>query len=397
MASQTYPRIAIVGGGPAGLALLLTLHKRGIPATVYERELSSKSRAYLGGMLDLAWESGQRALRENGLEDAFKKNSRRDAEETKVCGKDGVPVFYEPGGDPNDDDLVHARPEIDRRVLREIMIDAVPKEAVQWGHTLVSARPLEGGQHELTFENGVVVVADLVVGADGANSRVRPLLSSAVPIYHGINGAEISITPEVAALPENRDIVEGMGVGSCYVAQEGKACAIQRNGSGRIRCYAWHRDSLDWTLPSDPKEAKKVLLEIYSDWAPWIRKFIQLADENAIYHRPLYHLVVGHRWEHKPGVTALGEAAHLMSPFAGAGANLALLEGLELGLALAESISKGAGKEEREAAIAAWEETMFARSKRFSALTLKNLEGAFGPEAPHAMVKAYEEAVFCKY
>ncbi|KAI0655892.1 hypothetical protein C8Q70DRAFT_1016205, partial [Cubamyces menziesii] len=74
--SSKHPRIAIVGGGPSGLVALLTLHKRGIPATLYEREATSHSRAHLGGMLDLEWDSGQRALRENGLEAEFVKHSR---------------------------------------------------------------------------------------------------------------------------------------------------------------------------------------------------------------------------------------------------------------------------------------------------------------------------------
>ena len=70
--STAHPRIAIVGGGPGGLTLLLTLHKRGIPATLYEREPSFASRSHLGGSLDLGYDTGQRALRENGLEQQFK-------------------------------------------------------------------------------------------------------------------------------------------------------------------------------------------------------------------------------------------------------------------------------------------------------------------------------------
>lgn len=388
------PRIAIIGGGPAGLVVLLTLTKRGIPATLYEREVDSNSRAHLGGMLDLEWDSGQRALRENGMEDVFRKHSRRDAEEARIGGKDGVPIVHrnENVDESLDGDLRNARPEIDRRVLREIMLDAVPKGAVKWGHALASIRPLEGGQHELTFANGVVTVADFVVGADGANSRVRPLVSPAVPIYHGVNGAELSLPPAIVSLPENHDISAGVGKGSCYLAQDEKNLAFQRNGDGRIRAYLWHKNTLDWALPRDAKEAKRILLDIYSDWALWILRFIEQADEDAIYQRPLFHLPVGHRWEHKPGVTVIGDAAHLMSPFAGAGANLAMQDGVELGLILAGAAEKALGKEEREAEVAAWEDEMFARGEKFAALTLRNLELILGPGAPQSVVQAFQEA-----
>ncbi|KAI0324213.1 FAD/NAD-P-binding domain-containing protein [Cubamyces sp. BRFM 1775] len=392
------PRIAIIGGGPSGLVLLLTLLKRGIPATLYEREADSHSRAQLGGMLDLEWDSGQRALRENGLEAEFIKHSRAgDAEETRVCGKDGVLVFHlKPERTISVDDsanLRDARPEIDRRILRELLLNAIPADSVKWGYSLVSVRPLGGGQHELTFANGHTTISDILVGADGAHSRIRPLLSSATPLYHGVTGPEISIPPDVAALPENSDINDAIGLGSMYASEGKKLFFTQRNGDGRIRAYVWHCAPLEWSLPSDPKAAKQVLLDMYKDWAPFVRKFIQICDENAIYTRPLLYLPVGHRWEHKPGVTIIGDAAHLMSPFAGAGANLAMVDGLELGLTLADAISQGLDADAREAAVAKWEETMSARAEKFADMAARNLEASTGPDAPHSMANAWRRAI----
>ncbi|KAI0794655.1 hypothetical protein C8Q74DRAFT_588348 [Fomes fomentarius] len=364
--STTKPRIVIIGGGLAGLTLLLTLHRRGVPATLYEREPSADSRAHLGGMLDIGYDSGRRALRENGLEEAFVKNSRLEAQEFKMCDKKGNFLM----GKPVDTELSveDTRPEIDRPVLRKMLLDGIPADHIKWGHAFASARPLGGGQHEITFTNGATVVSDILIGADGAFSRVRPLVSSAAVIYSGLTGSEVSLTPEVAASPEVQDLREQLGQGSIYVMEDGKLVNFQRNGSGRIRAYLWHSSPAEWKTPSNPTEARKVLLEIYHDWAPWIRKVIEHCDDAAIYHRPLYTLPVGHRWDHVDGVTIIGDAAHLMPPN-GAGANLAMLNGLEIGILLAELINEGKTAEEREAAVAAWETAMIASAAKVAEAT----------------------------
>lgn len=69
------------------------------------------------------------------------------------------------------------------------MLDAIPPDPIKWGHTLPSVTPLGNGEHELTFAKGHTTLSDLLVGADGAHSRVRPLLSPTQPIYHGVTGA----------------------------------------------------------------------------------------------------------------------------------------------------------------------------------------------------------------
>ena len=386
MTTPAHPRIAIIGGGPAGLTLLITLHRRGIPATVYEREASIDSRAHLGGMLDLGYESGQRAFRENGLAEVFAKNSRPEADAFRICDAEGN-ILASKDAEQNTEPL-DVRPEIDRAVLRKVMVDAAPPNSIKWGHALASVRILATGERKLTFANEHTAVVDILVGADGSHSRVRPLVSSATPIYHGVTGAEMTLLPEVWKKPELAEAVALVGAGSMYAMGRGQIFGAQLNGDGRIRAYTMFAAPQDWTPPEDPAVARKVLLEKYEGWAPGMRKLIEHCDGGAIYPRPLYYLPIGHKWEHVDGVTLVGDAAHLMSPFAGAGVNLAMLDALELGIVLADAVTSGKSVDAREAAVAKWEEERLEAANEFAAIAYANLQASLSPDAPASSIKA---------
>ncbi|TFK82273.1 monooxygenase [Polyporus arcularius HHB13444] len=391
--SATTPRIAIIGGGLGGLTLLLTLSRRGVPATLYERDVSVSVRAHLGGVLDLGWTSGQRALRENGLQDEFMKHSRPEGEEMKIYDASGKLHLHHgvDEGGPQPQKPEDIRPEIDRTILRQILLDACPADAVKWNHALTSAVPLGNGQHELTFANGFKTVCDFLVGADGASSRIRPLVSPVTPFYAGVNGAEISLAPAVASSPELKHVVDAIGQGTMFALQDAKMLGSQVNGDGRIRTYVFFRGPAEWTVPSDPAAARKVLLKKFAGWAPWMLKLIECCDDAAIYPRPLYMLPVGHKWEHIPGVTIIGDAAHQMSPFSGAGANLAMQDALELGLALAKLFADGkaADRAALEAAVKEVEVEMCARAARVADMSKTNLDAFVNPGAPQTALDRF--------
>ncbi|KAH9939104.1 monooxygenase [Epithele typhae] len=386
------PNIAIIGGGLGGLVLLLTLSRRGVPATLYERDANANVRAHFGGTLDLGWTNGQRALRENGLEDAFKTNSRPEGEEMRIYDASGKLHFHNEGhgedGGPAPPE--RTRPEIDRTVLRKLLLDACPPDSIKWDHALTSATPLGDGKHSLAFSNGFTTTCDILVGADGANSRVRPLVSPATPFYSGVNGAEISLTPTVAASPELADPVAAVGKGSAFVMGENKLFASQVNGDGRLRTYTLVRAPADWTLPTDPAEARATLLALYDGFVPWARKLVEHADPAAMYQRAMYVLKPGHKWTHRTGVTLIGDAAHLMTPFAGAGANLAMLDGLELALVLVEEIGRGA-EGDVDAGITRVEENMCAMAGRVSQQSWDNLHAFVNEKAPQSALDRFAE------
>lgn len=165
---MTIPPIAIIGGGPCGLTLARLLECKGIDYVVYERDESENSNR-AGGSLDIHPETGQHALREGGLFDEFKKYARYDDTVFTLADKFGKRLLqFDQGRDA---------PEIDRRELRQILLDAIPKDKIKWGHTLTSVAVGEDNRPVLQFANGVVLPAfKLVVGADGAWSKVRRMV-----------------------------------------------------------------------------------------------------------------------------------------------------------------------------------------------------------------------------
>ncbi|WNG47106.1 FAD-dependent monooxygenase [Archangium minus] len=336
-------RIAIIGGGPAGLTLARILWTRGVTATVFEQEASSDERPQ-GGTLDLHPESGQVAVKRAGLEAEFRALARYEDQGMRVMDKQGTLLIDNPEGMEEGE-----RPEIDRVVLRRMLLDSLPEGMVRWGHKLRTLEAREDGSHALTFTNGRSECFDLVVGADGAWSKVRPLLSTAVPEYTGVTFVELGLDDVDSRHPE---IARMVGNGSLFAMAEGRGLVAQRNGHGHIRVYAMLKVAEGWVEEggidfTNAGRVREGLLKLFSDWAPPLLALIRECGDRIV-PRQIYALPVGHRWAHRQGLTLLGDAAHLMSPFGGQGANLAMLDASDLALALTEHEDWAAAVREHE-------------------------------------------------
>ncbi|MEB8649720.1 NAD(P)/FAD-dependent oxidoreductase [Bacillus cereus] len=363
-------QIAIIGAGPGGLTLARILQQAGFEPLIYERE-SSPTEQSQGGTLDLETHTGQKALQVAGLMKEFEKVCRYEGQALRSMNKYGN-LWYENDFQNNED---YSRPEIDRADLRNLLLNSLHPNSVQWGYRLIQALPLSKNQYELQFEHGEKITVDLVIAADGAFSRIRSLVSQSSAKYSGISMIELSIKN---VSNQHADILKFNGSGSMFAMGDNKTLMAQVNGDNRIRVYLGFRmgynflDECDITF-HEPESAKKELLKYFDDWSGDLKKYILYANGEIIPRR-IYMLPVHHRWEHKPGVTLIGDAAHLMSPFAGAGANLAMLDGTELALSIINHSNL-------EDAIKIYEEKMFAYAGKMAAITQANLDMFFSDRA----------------
>ncbi|MCJ1712561.1 NAD(P)/FAD-dependent oxidoreductase [Curtobacterium sp. VKM Ac-2922] len=353
---RSSPTIAVVGAGPGGLLAARVLQLGGLSVTVYDADASLDARDQ-GGTLDLHADSGQIAIEDARLTREFTAMARPEGQAHRLLDPDGtVLVEQVPEADQT------AAPEIDRAQLRRMLADSLTPGTIRWGTrvTAVSTGRTAGvgDAGVVTLEDGTTETADLVVGADGAWSRVRAALTDAVPTYTGVTFVDALFThaserhPEIAAL---------VGDGHMWANGDGRTLVLQRNSGDVIRGYISMRTELDWlasaelgtadgrggvvdangTQTTDTDRVRRVLRQRFAGFAPALLRIID-DSEGTLPNRPIFALPTPTVWGHRAGITLLGDAAHVMSPFGGNGVNLALLDGAELARAVVSAVDTGA-------------------------------------------------------
>lgn len=393
------PKIAVIGAGPAGLTFARLLQENGISCTIYEAEKDRHTRDQ-GGSLDLHQDGGQAALKEAGLFEQFRNHARPESQALKLVTYDGQVLWDENVmGNVRPVEL-DDRPEIDRVALRDILLDSVNRDMIKWSHKVSAVSTDAKGKHTLTFSDGTKEGdIDLLVGADGAWSKVRPLLTEVQPEYSGITGVELWCLN----VSKTNPWLDGyVGAGSCFMFDEGRAVMCQRSGNDSIRLYTFLRKPVDWKdqcgIDWNDADAVRAALvnDYFRDCSDDTKRVIREARDGCVL-RQLYMLPVGHTWPSHASITLLGDSAHLMTPFGGVGVNVAMSDALSLARQVISRKDSFRAKiltdsHNIQIAIREYEKEMFPRAKRNAEKTYKGLVGHFSKDGGQELANRFHQA-----
>jgi 2-polyprenyl-6-methoxyphenol hydroxylase-like FAD-dependent oxidoreductase len=377
-----HKNIAIIGGGPGGLTLARLLQQQNVNVKVYERDVNKHARVQ-GSPLDLHTESGLAALQKAGLFDQFKKNYLPGADRQIIVNEKAEIFFSDHNNKHNENfDNEHFRPEIDRGILRKILLDSLAPETVVWNSHFISMEVQNEGWL-LHFKNRPSVYADIVIGADGANSKVRPHITDIKPFYSGITMLEGNILDGSRHIPIINALLNG---GKIMAFGNAQNILMGQKGNGEVGFYLSFRAAENWSNTngldySSNAEVLDWFKTNYSDWSSIWHELFENAKPPFI-PRPIYCVPLNQNWESKPNLTLLGDAAHVMPPFAGEGVNMAMLDALELSNCL---LANGSVKE----AICSYETKMRERAATAAKESLENGEKMHQANSLTEMVKMF--------
>ena len=379
-------QIAITGGGPGGLTLARLLQLKGLQVKVYERDLNRNARVQ-GSPLDLHDESGLAALRKANLMEEFRRNFRPGADKKIIVNERAEIFFSDHEAKPDENFGSEAfRPEIDRGPLRNMLLDALQPETVVWDSHFISMEAHNEGWL-LHFKNGSSAYADLVIAADGANSKIRPRITDVKAFYSGITMLEVNVYDAEKATPQVSALMNG---GKIMAFGDAKNLFLGLKGNGDLTFYASFKADENWATENrmDYSDNAQLLAWFKTEYSGWSSIWYELFENAATpcVPRPIYCMPLDQTWDALPNLTMLGDAAHVMPPFAGEGANVAMLDALELSECLTSD-----KYDTLQEAISFYETNMRKRAAIAARESLENGERMHSTGALDAMVHMFGE------
>ena len=317
-------RVAVIGAGIGGLSLAIALRQHGIRVDIYEQTTELRE---VGAAVALS-ANGTRFFDQCGLSAQLGSHwfevsalIYRDGRTGRLIGKhDAGPAYRQRFGAPY--------VGIHRAELQAILSAAVGMNRIHLRKRLVDIDD-SGAHAALRFDDGSMIEADLVVGADGARSVVRRwMIGYDDALYSGCSGFR-GVVPMDAlpSLPDPTALQFWMGPGGHLLHYP--------MGNDHINFLLVERHPTpwpqrEWVMPATEGEQ----LRQFADWHPAIVEMITakpVSDRWGLFHRP----PLG-RWT-KGRVTLLGDAAHQLAPHHGQGANQSIEDAVVLADCLGEA------------------------------------------------------------